>query len=131
MVSPGSIVVIASTLRLPPRIRNVWPSRPRLVDADRQLAAGRDAQALRADQVVVERDGEVAGALAHGRLRPAAGDERERARDEQGQGAGADGHRSPMLSHPMTKARRLVLIAISLAATAGGVSACGEQGISS
>jgi hypothetical protein len=35
-----------------------------------------------------------------------------------------------MLSHPMTKARRLVLIAISLAATAGGVSACGEQGIS-
>jgi mono/diheme cytochrome c family protein len=36
-----------------------------------------------------------------------------------------------MLSHPMTKARRLVLIAISLAATAGGVSACGEQGISS
>ena len=73
----------------------------------------------------------LAGALAHGRLRPAAGDERERARDEQGQGAGADGHRSPMLSHPMTKARRLVLIAISLAATAGGVSACGEQGISS
>ena len=36
-----------------------------------------------------------------------------------------------MLSHPMTKARRLVLIAISLAATAGGVSACGEQHISS
>ena len=36
-----------------------------------------------------------------------------------------------MLSHPMTKARRLVLIAISLAATAGGVSACGEQRISS
>jgi hypothetical protein len=36
-----------------------------------------------------------------------------------------------MLSHPMTKARRLVLIAISLAAVAGGVSACGEQGISS
>jgi hypothetical protein len=36
-----------------------------------------------------------------------------------------------MLSHPMTKARRLVLIAISLAATAGGVSACGEQDISS
>jgi hypothetical protein len=36
-----------------------------------------------------------------------------------------------MLSHPMTKARRLVLIALSLAAVAGGVSACGEQGISS
>ena len=36
-----------------------------------------------------------------------------------------------MLSHPMTKARRLVLIAVSLAAFAGGVSACGEQGISS
>jgi len=36
-----------------------------------------------------------------------------------------------MLSHPMTKARRLVLIAMSLAATAGGISACGEQGISS
>jgi hypothetical protein len=36
-----------------------------------------------------------------------------------------------MLSHPMTKARRLVLIAISLAATAGGISACGEEGISS
>ena len=36
-----------------------------------------------------------------------------------------------MLSHPMTKARRLVLIAASLAATAGALSACGEQGISS
>jgi hypothetical protein len=36
-----------------------------------------------------------------------------------------------MLSHPMTKARRLVLIAISLAATAGGLSACGEKDISS
>jgi hypothetical protein len=36
-----------------------------------------------------------------------------------------------MLSHPMTKARRLVLIAMSLAAIAGGVSACGEQDISS
>jgi hypothetical protein len=35
-----------------------------------------------------------------------------------------------MLSHPMTKARRLVLIAASLAATAGGISACGEQDIS-
>jgi cytochrome c551 len=36
-----------------------------------------------------------------------------------------------MLSHPMTRARRLLLIAASLAATAGGVAACGEQGISS
>ena len=35
-----------------------------------------------------------------------------------------------MLSHPMTKARRLVLIAMSLAAFAGGVSACGTQEIS-
>jgi mono/diheme cytochrome c family protein len=35
-----------------------------------------------------------------------------------------------MLSHPMTRARRLLLIAASLAATAGGVVACGEEGIS-
>ena len=34
-----------------------------------------------------------------------------------------------MLSHPMTKARRLLLIAASLAATAGGLSACGQQRI--
>jgi mono/diheme cytochrome c family protein len=36
-----------------------------------------------------------------------------------------------MLSHPMTRARRVLLIAASLAATAGGVVACGEEGISS
>jgi mono/diheme cytochrome c family protein len=36
-----------------------------------------------------------------------------------------------MLSHPMTRARRLLLIAAALAATAGGVVACGEEGISS
>ena len=36
-----------------------------------------------------------------------------------------------MLSHPMTRARRLLLIAVSLAATAGGVVACGEEGVSS
>jgi mono/diheme cytochrome c family protein len=36
-----------------------------------------------------------------------------------------------MLSHPMTRARRLLLIAVSLAATAVGVIACGEEGISS
>jgi hypothetical protein len=36
-----------------------------------------------------------------------------------------------MLSHPMTRARRVLLIAASLAATAGGIAACGEQGISS
>jgi cytochrome c551 len=36
-----------------------------------------------------------------------------------------------MLSHPMTRARRLLLIAASLAATAGGVIACGEEEISS
>jgi mono/diheme cytochrome c family protein len=36
-----------------------------------------------------------------------------------------------MLSHPMTRARRVLLIAVSLAATAGGVVACGEEGISS
>ncbi len=36
-----------------------------------------------------------------------------------------------MLSHPMTKARRLVLIAASLAATAGGITACGQEGVSS
>jgi mono/diheme cytochrome c family protein len=35
-----------------------------------------------------------------------------------------------MLSHPMPRARRLLLIASALAATAGGVSACGEEGIS-
>jgi mono/diheme cytochrome c family protein len=36
-----------------------------------------------------------------------------------------------MLSHPMTRARRVLLIAASLAATAGGVAACGSDGISS
>jgi hypothetical protein len=36
-----------------------------------------------------------------------------------------------MLSHPMTRARRVLLIAASLAATAGGIAACGEEGISS
>jgi hypothetical protein len=36
-----------------------------------------------------------------------------------------------MLSHPMTRARRVLLIAVSLAATAGGVVSCGEEGISS
>jgi mono/diheme cytochrome c family protein len=36
-----------------------------------------------------------------------------------------------MLSHPMTRARRVLLIAVSLAATAGGVVACGEDGVSS
>jgi mono/diheme cytochrome c family protein len=36
-----------------------------------------------------------------------------------------------MLSHPMTRARRLLLIAVSLAATAVGVVACGEERISS
>jgi mono/diheme cytochrome c family protein len=36
-----------------------------------------------------------------------------------------------MLSHPMTRARRVLLIAASLAATAVGVVACGEEGISS
>jgi mono/diheme cytochrome c family protein len=35
-----------------------------------------------------------------------------------------------MLSHPMTRARRFLLIAASLAATAGGVAACGEESIS-
>src|SRR5690242_126906 len=36
-----------------------------------------------------------------------------------------------MLSHPMTRARRVLLIAVSLAATAAGVVACGEEGVSS
>jgi hypothetical protein len=36
-----------------------------------------------------------------------------------------------MLSHPMTRARRVLLIAASLAATAVGIVACGEEGISS
>jgi hypothetical protein len=36
-----------------------------------------------------------------------------------------------MLSHPMTRARRVVLIAVSVAATAVGVVACGDEGISS
>ena len=51
----------------------------------------------------------------------------------QGGGDGEDesAHLSPMLSHPMTRARRALLIATLLAATAGAVAACGEQGISS
>jgi hypothetical protein len=36
-----------------------------------------------------------------------------------------------MLSHPMLRPRRVLLIAALLAATAGGVAACGEEGISS
>jgi mono/diheme cytochrome c family protein len=36
-----------------------------------------------------------------------------------------------MLSHPMLRPRRVLLIAALLAATAGGAAACGEQGISS
>ena len=36
-----------------------------------------------------------------------------------------------MLSHPMTRPRRALLIATLLAATAGGVAACGSEGISS
>ena len=35
-----------------------------------------------------------------------------------------------MLSHPMTRPRRALLIATLLAATAGGVAACGEEDIS-
>jgi mono/diheme cytochrome c family protein len=35
-----------------------------------------------------------------------------------------------MLSHPMTRPRRALLIATLLAASAGGVAACGEEGIS-
>ena len=34
-----------------------------------------------------------------------------------------------MLSHPMTRARRLLLSAVALTVFAGGVVACGEQGI--
>jgi hypothetical protein len=34
-----------------------------------------------------------------------------------------------MLSHPMTRARRLLLTAIALAACTGAVVACGEKGI--
>jgi hypothetical protein len=36
-----------------------------------------------------------------------------------------------MLSHPMLRPRRVLLIAALLAATAGGVAACGEEEISS
>jgi hypothetical protein len=36
-----------------------------------------------------------------------------------------------MLSHPMLRPRRVLLIAALLAATAGSVVACGEEGISS
>ena len=36
-----------------------------------------------------------------------------------------------MLSHPMPRPRRLLLIAAALAAMAGGITACGEDGISS
>src|SRR4051794_32946808 len=35
-----------------------------------------------------------------------------------------------MLSHPMTRPRRALLIAMLLAATAGAVAACGEESIS-
>lgn len=35
-----------------------------------------------------------------------------------------------MLSHPMTRFRRALLIATLFAATAGGAAACGEEGIS-
>jgi mono/diheme cytochrome c family protein len=35
-----------------------------------------------------------------------------------------------MLSHPMTRARRLLLIATALAGASAGVVACGEEGIS-
>ena len=35
-----------------------------------------------------------------------------------------------MLSHPMTRSRRALLIATLFAATAGGVAACGEEGVS-
>src|SRR4051794_22731443 len=92
-------------------------------DGERELAAGR-ADVLRADQVVVERDREGVGALAGRRALAAAG---EREEGEQGQRAGA--HRSPMLSHPMTRARRVLLIATALALAAGGVVACGEENI--
>jgi hypothetical protein len=34
-----------------------------------------------------------------------------------------------MLSHPMTRARRVLLIATALAAASGGVVACGEENI--
>lgn len=34
-----------------------------------------------------------------------------------------------MLSHPMTRARRLLLMTAAIGACAGGVVACGEQGI--
>jgi len=36
-----------------------------------------------------------------------------------------------MLSHPMPRPRRLLLIAAALAAMAGGITACGEDGVSS
>jgi mono/diheme cytochrome c family protein len=35
-----------------------------------------------------------------------------------------------MLSHPMTRFRRVSLAALAIAASAGGIAACGEQGIS-
>jgi mono/diheme cytochrome c family protein len=35
-----------------------------------------------------------------------------------------------MLSHPMTRSRRALLIALLLTATGGAVAACGEEGIS-
>ena len=38
-------------------------------------------------------------------------------------------HLSPMLSHPMPRARRALLIATLLAACSGAISACGEEGI--
>ncbi len=38
---------------------------------------------------------------------------------------------SPMLSHPMTRPRRLLLISTLVVAAAGAVTACGSKGISS
>ena len=67
-------------------------------------------------------------ALAHGCARVAAAAEGESDRDQREGGAGPQTHRSPMLSHPMTRFRRALLIASLLAATTGGLAACGRGG---
>ena len=74
-------------------------------DGQRQLAA-RHVDALRADQVVVERDGEACRRLADGRAGAAAARRARARRASTSRVRVLDGHLSPMLSHPMTRARR-------------------------
>src|SRR5262249_50077166 len=82
---------------------------------------------LRSDEVVAERDREVRVARAHRGAGASAAGQRER----EEQCGDPETHLSPMLSHPMTRSRRLLLISTLVVAASGAVAACGEQGISS